>query len=71
MGWLEDQTVTCGRCSGAGELLEVEIEGRTEWAAGNELHRLLEDGATFTDSPPRECARCNGFGKRNRAEARR
>lgn len=68
--WLEAQTVTCGRCSGAGELLEVELDGTTHWAAGNELARLLDRGASFTDSAPRECSRCHGFGKRNRAEER-
>ena len=72
-GFLESQTVTCGHCNGAGELLEVETEdGLTEWAAGNRLARLVEDGAEFTNSAlsPKECPRCNGFGKRNKAEVR-
>lgn len=72
-GFLDAQTVTCGHCSGAGELLELEKDGRTRWAAGNELARLLDDGWAFTDSAlsPKECTRCNGFGKRNRAETGR
>lgn len=65
------QTVECSHCSGAGELYELEHpENGTDWDAGVSLFDRV-DGQWEMTGEIRECPKCHGFGRRNKAEVTR
>lgn len=63
-------TVDCDECSGGGEKVVLENEdGTTKVVRGVKAVDLIDTGE-WTMTGTRECPRCNGFGRLNRAKIR-
>jgi DnaJ-class molecular chaperone len=54
-------TKNCPECHGAGELVEIERDGRVRTATGTEAMKAIEN-TRWSYSGVRECRNCAGYG---------